>query len=208
MKSFIIKLLQKIIYKTSLQSFIINQHHKDIVALNMKQVTGNGFTFYPESVVSNMQKNPSQIFIGSNTHVRGTLLIFKYGGKITLGNNCYVGESTKIWSGDEVKIGNDVLIAHNVNIIDTQAHETNSKERSQRYLELLEKKDLWDDKGTIITKPIVIMDKVWINFNSIILKGVTIGEGAIIAAGSVVTKDVAPYTLVAGNPARFVKNVD
>jgi acetyltransferase-like isoleucine patch superfamily enzyme len=208
MKSLIIKLLQKIIYKTSLQSFIINQHHKDIVALNMKQVTGNGYTFYPESVVSNMQKNPNQIFVGANTHVRGTLLIFKYGGKITLGNNCYVGENTKIWSGEEVKIGNDVLIAHNVNIIDTQAHETNAKERSQRYLELLEKKDLWEDKGTIITKPIVIMDKVWINFNSIILKGVTIGEGAIIAAGSVVTKDVAPYTLVAGNPARFVKNVD
>jgi acetyltransferase-like isoleucine patch superfamily enzyme len=208
MKSLIIKLLQKIIYKTSLQSFIINQHNKDVVAFNMKLVNGNGFTLYPEAVVSNMQKNPNKITLGTNTHVRGTLLIFKYGGKITLGNNCYVGENTKIWSGEEVIIGNDVLIAHNVNIIDTQAHETNSKERSRRYLELLEKKELWEEKGSIQTKPIIIKDKVWISFNSIILKGVTIGEGAIIAAGSVVTKDVAPYTMVAGNPAVFIKNVE
>ena len=55
--------------------------------------------------------------------------------------------------------------------------------------------------------PIVIQDKCWIGFNTIILKGVTIGEGAIVAAGSLVTKDVAPYTLVAGNPAKFVKDL-
>ncbi|MFN7691728.1 MAG: DapH/DapD/GlmU-related protein, partial [Bacteroidota bacterium] len=62
-------------------------------------------------------------------------------------------------------------------------------------------------KGNIASKPIVIHDKVWISFNAIILKGVTIGEGAVVAAGSVVTKDVAPYTMVAGNPAKFIKNV-
>jgi acetyltransferase-like isoleucine patch superfamily enzyme len=55
--------------------------------------------------------------------------------------------------------------------------------------------------------PIIIEDHVWISFNSIILKGVTIGKGAIIAAGSVVTKDVAPFTLVAGNPAKLIKHL-
>jgi acetyltransferase-like isoleucine patch superfamily enzyme len=49
---------------------------------------------------------------------------------------------------------------------------------------------------------------VWIGFNSIILKGVTIGEGAVIAAGSVVTKDVSPYTIVGGNPAKFLKKIE
>lgn len=53
---------------------------------------------------------------------------------------------------------------------------------------------------------IIIEDEVWLGANSIILSGVTIGKGAIVAAGSVVTKDVPPYTIVGGNPAKFIKN--
>jgi galactoside O-acetyltransferase len=59
----------------------------------------------------------------------------------------------------------------------------------------------------VIRKPVKIEDKVWIGFNSIILKGVTVGEGAIVGAGSVVTKDVPPYTIVAGNPARIIREL-
>lgn len=206
MKSLIIKILQKLIIKTSLHSFIINEQHKDTIALNSKKVSGVGFTFYPETIINNMQNNTAKIMLGANTHVRGTLLIFNYGGKITIGNNCYVGDGSRIWSGQEVIIGNDVLIAHNVNIIDTQAHETDAKERNERYMSLITNGP-WSNQGNIQTKPIVIKDKVWISLNAIILKGVTIGEGAIVAAGSVVTKNVAPYTMVAGNPAQFIKNV-
>jgi acetyltransferase-like isoleucine patch superfamily enzyme len=206
MKSFIIKLLQKFILKTSLQTFIVKQHERDIMESNRKNVHGNNFVLYPETIISNMQNNPSHIIIGDNTHVRGTLLIFKYGGKISIGNNCYIGDRSRIWSGESVSIGNNVLIAHQVNIVDTQAHELDSIERSQRYEELI-KAGPWSSKGNIETRAVVIKDKAWISFNAIILKGVTIGEGAIVAAGSVVTKDVAPYTMVAGNPAVFVKNV-
>ena len=53
--------------------------------------------------------------------------------------------------------------------------------------------------------PIIIHDDVWIGSNSVILSGVTIGRGSVVGAGSVVTKDVAPYTIVAGNPAKFIK---
>jgi galactoside O-acetyltransferase len=55
---------------------------------------------------------------------------------------------------------------------------------------------------------IEIKDKAWIGFNSIILKGVTIGEGSVVASGSVVTKDVPDFTLVAGNPARIIKHLN
>ena len=55
--------------------------------------------------------------------------------------------------------------------------------------------------------PVRIGDKAWIGFNAIILKGVTVGEGAIVAAGAVVTKDVPPYTIVAGNPARVIRTL-
>lgn len=61
---------------------------------------------------------------------------------------------------------------------------------------------------TIMEKPIYIKKGAWICTNSIILGGVTIGEHAVIAAGSVVTKDVLPYTLVAGNPAKTIKNIE
>lgn len=206
MKTIIIKFLQKLVLRTSLQSFIVKQHERDLVAMHTKRVTGNNFTFYPETSIQNMQNNPSQISIGNKTHVRGTLLIFKYGGKITIGRDCYVGEGTRIWSGQEIIIGNNVLIAHNVSIVDTNAHEIDASERTERYIELIENGP-WSNKGSIETKPIVIQNNAWISFNAVILKGVTIGEGAIVAAASVVTKDVEPYTMVAGNPAMVVKKM-
>lgn len=206
MKNLIIKLLQKIVFRTSLQNYIVRQYEQDKMAKHTALVTGQNFTFYPETIVYNQQNNPSKITIGNDTHVRGTLLVFKYGGEINIGKNCYIGDNTRIWSGENISIGNHVLIAHQVNIVDTQAHEIDSMERSLRYEELI-KNGSWSNKGNIQTSAIVIKDRAWISFNSIILKGVTIGEGAIVAAGSVVTKDVAPYTMVAGNPAVFVKNV-
>jgi galactoside O-acetyltransferase len=57
-------------------------------------------------------------------------------------------------------------------------------------------------------QPVKICDHAWIGFNSILLKGVTVGEGAIVAAGSVVTKDVPPFTIVGGNPARVIRNLE
>ncbi len=55
--------------------------------------------------------------------------------------------------------------------------------------------------------PVHVGDKSWIGFNSIVLKGVTIGEGAVVGAGSVVTKDVSAWTVVAGNPARVIREI-
>jgi acetyltransferase-like isoleucine patch superfamily enzyme len=57
-------------------------------------------------------------------------------------------------------------------------------------------------------KPVIIENKCWIGFNSIILKGVTVGEGAVVAAGSVVTKRVDPFTIVGGNPAELLKTTE
>ena len=63
------------------------------------------------------------------------------------------------------------------------------------------------DWGCVNSQPIVIEDDAWIGMNCIILKGVTVGRGAVVGAGSVVTKDVPPWTLVAGNPARVIKEL-
>lgn len=182
------------------QKIVLSKINSCYQSVNIK----SNSKFYEEAIIKNFQNNINKINIGYNTHIRGELLVFKYGGQISIGDNCYIGENTKIWSGERITIKNSVLISHNVNIIDTSSHELNSVERSNRYIQLIERGP-WETKGSIITKPIVIEDFAWINFNSIILKGVTIGEGAIVGAGSVVTKDVPPYAVVAGNPAKIIK---
>lgn len=162
--------------------------------------------FTDQCRILNHQSNPQKICIGKKSMIKGILNVFPNSGKISIGEYTFIGENSNIWSQDSVIIKNYVLISHNVNIIDTNSHELNANERAvsiKKFLEIGHPKV--DDN--IQTLPIIIEDKVWISFNAIILKGVTIGEGAIVAAGAVVTKNVPAYTLVAGNPAKIIKYI-
>jgi acetyltransferase-like isoleucine patch superfamily enzyme len=171
------------------------------------QVTiGEKSKFHEQAEVFNLQGDKGKILIGANTHIRGALLLFAHNGNINIGNNCYIGFGTQIWSANNIKIGNDVLISHNCNIIDTNSHEENYLERKESYIKMLSKGHPTENVN-VKSAPIIIEDHVWISFNVSILKGVTIGKGAIIAGGAVITKDVAPFTMVAGNPAVFIKNI-
>ncbi|MDN3655873.1 acyltransferase [Ferruginibacter paludis] len=193
-----------IIKRYQLQQVVEALQIEDNIKACNKRVTNNGGTFLAGASVENQQNDPGKIVIGKGTNVAGLLLIFKYGGKILIGDNCYIGDHSRIWSGENVIIGNDVLISHNVNIIDTSAHEFDSGERAYRYKDLL-KNGPWSEKGSVITAPVIIEDNSWISFNVTILKGVKIGKGAIIGANSVVTREVPPYSLVVGNPGRVVR---
>ncbi|OFY21880.1 MAG: hypothetical protein A2X02_05105 [Bacteroidetes bacterium GWF2_29_10] len=168
---------------------------------------GDKAVIHASARINNFSRDKNKINIGENTVIDGELLIFNYGGEIIIGDNCYIGEGSRIWSGESIRIGNYVLISHNVNIVDTNSHETNHIERGDGYVKLL-KKGHSKDKGNINTASVIIEDYAWINFNSVILKGVKIGRGSIIAAGSVVTKDVSPFTMVAGNPAVVIKHLN
>lgn len=165
---------------------------------------GKSSVIYPEAIIYNPPNDPSRIVIGENSHIQGELHIFNYGGRIEIGNNTYIGKDSRIWSGDNVKIGNNVLISHFCNIIDTNSHEINPYERAERSKEIFSSGH-WKTKGSIKTSPITIKDYAWISFNVSILKGVTIGEGAIIGACSVVTDDVPDFALAIGNPAKVIK---
>lgn len=173
-----------------------------------KMCIGGDAMFYSESEIDNQQKNPQKIEIGKNTHVRGRLLIFGYGGSIVIGENSYVGRNSNIWSAEQVEIGDNVLISHNVNIIDTNSHEIDYLERAEAFCDLIKEGPPQKNKFNVLASKIIIEDNVWISFNVIILKGVKIGKGAIIAAGSVVTKDVESFTMVAGNPAISLKKIN
>jgi acetyltransferase-like isoleucine patch superfamily enzyme len=165
-------------------------------------VNGKGVTFFEEARVFNYANNRTLIEIGNETYIRSELLIFPYGGKICIGNYCYIGEGTRVWSGDGITIGNNVLISHNVNIMDF-AHERSHIERAEGFRSLI-KKGHPLEKGNIPTDKIVIEDDVAIYAGAHIVMGVTIGKGSVISAGAVVSSNVPPFSVVAGNPGKVV----
>lgn len=115
----------------------------------------------------------------------GAHIILMPDAKLTLGSG-YINRNLKIRCFKEISIGSDVAISENVTIWDSDAHVIIGKE-------------------TEMTKPIKIGNRVWIGTNCTILKGVNIGDGAIIAAGSVVTKNIPANCLAAGVPAKVIK---
>ena len=164
-----------------------------------------GVRLYASSQIINLGSKKSAIAVGANSHVRGELLVFAHGGRIRIGERCFLGENSRVWSAVDVHIGDRVLISHSVNIHDTNAHSLSAARRSQHFREIIDHghpSNLQD----VASAPIVIADDAWIGFNSTILKGITIGTGAVVGASSVVTRDVPAYAIVAGNPARVIGN--
>jgi len=152
-------------------------------------------------------REQSCIRIGYKTLFKGEVMTFKHGGEIIIGDYCFIGDHTKIWSAKKITIGNRVLISHNVNIHDQVSHPLNSAERHADYKHIFEKGS-FQDSVDLKEKEIVIHDDVWIGFNATILKGVTIGKGSIIGAGTLVIEDVPEYSVVVGNPARIIKQAE
>lgn len=163
--------------------------------------------FYDSTEIVNMQNDRSKITIGEHSHIRGQLVLYKHGGTISIGDYCYLGESSRIWSSKSIIIGNRVLISHNVNIHDNNGHPVDKQSRHEHYKQIITNGFPKEDR-TLIEKNITIEDDVWIGFNAIILKGVTIGKGSIIAAGTVITMDVPPNSIVVGNPQKIVKTIN
>jgi len=159
-----------------------------------------------DSVITNGTGDRTRIQIGKNSLINGWLLIYNHGGKIKIGDDCFIGPDTKIWSACSVEIGNKVLISHNVNIHDNNSHPLNSKERHDDFKYIF--KNGLNIEANYSERPVIIEDDVWIGFNAIVLKGIRIGRGAIIGAGVIVTKDIPPFAVVVGNPARIIKYVD
>ncbi len=155
--------------------------------------------------IVNIQSLSERIRIGERSVVEAELLVFRHGGAIVIGAWCYVGVGTRIWSGASVAIGDRVLIAHNVNIIDNQTHPISPQARHRHCVDIFTSGHPANIQ--LGDKPIVIEDDAWIAAGVIVLRGVRIGRGAIVAAGAVVTADVPAYCVVAGNPARVIRRL-
>ena len=109
---------------------------------------------------------------------------------MTVGENCFIQQCCTFLGRGGITIGNGIFIGPKCNLIIIN-HDPNPNNRSATY-----------------GRPIVIEDKVWIGINSTILTDVRIGYGSIVGAQSVVTHDVPPMTVVAGNPARVIKKIE
>jgi acetyltransferase-like isoleucine patch superfamily enzyme len=141
---------------------------------------------------------------------RGCLLYGRFATEteqstITIGNNVFVGSGSSVDCAASIEIEDDVLISYDCVIMDSNNH-------SLRYS--IRKHDTADwkngrrhDWSTTDSRPVRICRGAWLGARAVVLKGVTVGDGAIVATASVVTTDVSPWTIVAGNPARLVREI-
>lgn len=157
--------------------------------------------FMATATIGNAQR-AAAIEIGEHSLVGAELLVFPDGGHIRIGSHCFVGPGARIWSGADIEIGDRVLVSHGVNIHDTAAHSLSAQERHKHFVEIVLRGN--STLGTVKKSPVVIEDDVWIGFNAVVMKGVRIGRGAIVAAGAIVTRDVPAFTIVAGPNAASI----
>jgi acetyltransferase-like isoleucine patch superfamily enzyme len=150
---------------------------------------------------------PNGLFIGANTRVmhnawinvnnyskftvHNITLDAKYESKIEIGEYCIIGAFSCLLGYGHLRIGNYVTISDHCSIM---AYNHIFSDKNMRIM----------DQG-VEKQQIIIEDDVWIGSNSVVLPGVRIGQGSVIGAGSVVSKDIEPYSITAGNPARVVK---
>jgi acetyltransferase-like isoleucine patch superfamily enzyme len=158
---------------------------------------GSGSALLPEAEINNFMQDPARISIGDNSFIRGRLLLYGHGGRISIGDWSYIGTRTEIWSMDSISIGHRVLISHDVNIHDGTGHSSNAEERHAHFKHIITRGHPAQSTQLpgVKSAPVIIEDDVWINFGVTILRGVRIGRGSIIAAGSLVTHDVPPNHL-------------
>jgi acetyltransferase-like isoleucine patch superfamily enzyme len=112
------------------------------------------------------------------------------GVEISVGRNVFVNQNCTFYDLGGLSLADDVMIGPNVSLI-TSGHPLAPSQR----------------RAGVIAKPIAIERNVWIAAGATIIGGVTVGENSVVAAGSVVTKDVPPNTLVGGNPARVIRSI-
>lgn len=130
------------------------------------------------------QFGPGTYIWGGNTYIGG--------GKLTTGANCFINRGCFFDFNGPVTFGDNVVVGHGATFITADHQIGNATRRA----------------GPIVGKPIVIENGAWIGANVTILPGVVIGQGAVVGAGAVVTKNVPANTVVAGVPAKVIKELE
>ncbi|SEH30131.1 acyltransferase [Magnetospirillum fulvum] len=146
--------------------------------------------------------NSEALTIGRDSVIRGILRLERQ-GIIAIGESVYIGDASILSAMERIEIGQGTLVAHNVQIFDNDSHPINAEDRVNDFRKKLGYK--LPRAVTIAHAPVSIGERCWLGMNSIVMKGVTIGNDTIVASGSVVVTDLPPSVIAAGNPARVVK---
>lgn len=155
--------------------------------------------------IRNILGDSGKIVVGAQSRVLGELMTFAHGGEIRIGEWCFVGEGTRIWSAVSIEIGNRVLISHSVNVFDSLTHPIGAAARHAQVQQIFTSGH--PRSLSLDEHPVRICDDAWVGAGAMVMRGVTIGQGAVVAAGAVVTKDVPAFSIVAGNPAVLVREL-
>jgi carbonic anhydrase/acetyltransferase-like protein (isoleucine patch superfamily) len=174
----------------------------DNVVLDETTYIETAFSFY---LYRSEQPVGVRIGRGASTYL-GTMFDVGPRGQVVVGEYTLV-HGARIICDAEINIGDYCLISWNVVLMDTYRLPFDISERRCQ-LDRVSSRVPRRVEGDVPARSIRIGDNVWIGFDTCILPGVTIGEGSIVGARSVVTEDVAPYSIVAGNPARFIRKLD
>jgi acetyltransferase-like isoleucine patch superfamily enzyme len=152
-------------------------------------------------------RRPDAVHIGRGASIYlGVMFDLGLHGKVAVGDFTLMNGS-RIICDSEVSIGDYCLISWNTVLMDTRRIPLDVAARRRALEQISERQPRQPDiDGS--GRPIRIADKVWIGFDSCILPGVTVGEGSVVGARSVVDQDVPPFTIVAGNPARIIRKLD
>jgi acetyltransferase-like isoleucine patch superfamily enzyme len=152
------------------------------------------------------------LLIGDGCILQNHFIFESAGGKIAVGDGVFINSGTKIISRSSIEIGNAVTIAWGCVVYDHDSHSLSYRDRIADHNQSLSDVSHGNmvankDWSRVATAPIRICDYVWLGFDVVVLKGVTIGEGAVVGARAVVTRDVPPWTIAVGNPAGVVKEI-
>ncbi|THJ19975.1 MAG: acyltransferase [Nitrospira sp. CG24E] len=147
----------------------------------------------------------AQIRVGRGCLIEGRLVVERDESRLDIGDNVLLGGESVIDCALSVRIENDVLISYQCIIADSDNHSVYPELRARDLYNWMNGRT--HDWSHSMMAPVVIKRGAWIGARSMILKGVTVGEGAVIGMGSVVTRDVPPRTVVAGNPARVLREI-
>jgi acetyltransferase-like isoleucine patch superfamily enzyme len=145
----------------------------------------------------------NQLSVGEDSIIHADISFEESGGNIQIGSRTFVGRSHLVCYRS-LMIGDDVIMSWGITVVDHDSHSLEWEKRCNDVRDWGKGRKNWQH---IAHAPVVIGNKAWVGFNVSILKGVTIGEGAVIGACSVVTRDIPPYSVVVGNPARVVRSL-
>lgn len=207
--SFLWRVLDPLLLKLRSRLDHLESHHPSQYRAAQTRQLG---TFEDEAIVTTRARvqsvaGPAHLEVGSFSYIDGEIFLMTPEARCTIGRHCFLGSDSRLWVQQKITIGNFVLIAPRVDIFDNDSHPLDAALRREDAIDQFERKRAMS-YDHVAAAEVVIEDDVWIGTKSTIMKGVHIGRGAVVAAASVVTRDVEPFTLVGGNPAREIRRLE